>query len=129
MAGGGFGGGCADWCWVEVSTCPNLDGLNRSQPSQPGSGPRTAGPYNEVVKPAMTSQEGTPSGLVTLGLFKKIEMLSLAMTVVMKLELILKHFKTALKDFKVFTGLGLHHLTTSTGGWPGGLSETGNKAI
>ena len=65
----------------------------------------------------MTSQEGTPSGLVTLGLFKKIEMLSLAMTVVMKLELILKHFKTALKDFKVFTGLGLYHLTTSTGEW------------
>ena len=47
------------------------------------------------------------------------------MTVVMQLELILKYFK----DIKVFTGLGLHHLTTSTGGWPGGLSETGNKAI
>ena len=58
------------------------------------------------------------------------------MTVVMQLELILKYFKTAFKDFKVFTGLGLHHLTTSTGGWVGrggyvvgGLSETGNKAI
>ena len=46
--------------------------------------------------------------------------LSLAMTVVMQLELILKYFKTAFKDFKVFTGLRLHHLTTSTGGWPGG---------
>ena len=42
------------------------------------------------------------------------------MTVVMQLELILKYFKTAFKDFKVFTGLGLHHLTTSTGGWVGG---------
>ena len=56
------------------------------------------------------------------------------MTVVMQLELILKYFKTSSKDFKVFTtGLGLHHLTTPTGGWmggwPGGLSETGNKAI
>ena len=62
------------------------------------------------------------------------------MTVVMQLELILKYFKTAFKDFKVFTGLGLHHITTSTlrvagwvtgwvGGWPGALSETGNKAI
>ena len=30
------------------------------------------------------------------------------MTVVMKLELILKYFKTA--DFKVFTGLWLHYL-------------------
>ena len=38
------------------------------------------------------------------------------MTVVMQLELILKYFKTAFKDFKVFTGLGLYHLTTSTGG-------------
>ena len=47
------------------------------------------------------------------------------MAVVMQLELIQNSFK----DFKVFTGLGLHHLTTSTGGWPGGLSETGNKAI
>ena len=47
------------------------------------------------------------------------------MTVVMQLELILKYFKTAFKDFKVFTGFGLHHITTSTGG----LSETGNKAI
>ena len=44
------------------------------------------------------------------------------MTVDMQLELILKYFK-------VFTGLGLHHLTTSTGGWPGGVSETGYKAI
>ena len=59
------------------------------------------------------------------------------MTVFMQLELILKYFKTAFKDFKVFTGLGLHHLSTSMGGWmaglpggwPGGLSETGNKAI
>ena len=54
------------------------------------------------------------------------------MTVVMQLELILKYFKTAFKDFKVFTGLGLHHITTSmggqVGGWVGGLSETGNKA-
>ena len=55
----------------------------------------------------------------------------------MQLKLILKYFKTAFKNFKVFTGLRLHHLTTSTGGrvggwpggWPGGLSETGNKAI
>ena len=46
----------------------------------------------------------------------------------MQLKLILKYFKTAFKNFKVFTGLGLHHLTTSTGGrvggrvggWPGG---------
>ena len=37
------------------------------------------------------------------------------MTVVMQLELILKYFKTAFKDFKVITGLGLHHLTTFTG--------------
>ena len=47
--------------------------------------------------------------------------MSLAMAVVLQLE------------FKVFTGLGLHHITTSTGGrvagWVGGLSETGNKAI
>ena len=40
----------------------------------------------------------------------------MAVTVVMKLELILMFFKTAFKDFKVFTGLGMHHLTTSTGG-------------
>ena len=55
------------------------------------------------------------------------------MTVVMQLELILKYFKTAFKDFKVFTVLWLHHLNTFTGGrvagWVGGLSETGNKAI
>ena len=55
------------------------------------------------------------------------------MAFVMHLELIQKYFKTGFKDFKVFTGLGLHHLTTSSGGWvsgwPGGLSETGNKAI
>ena len=59
------------------------------------------------------------------------------MTIVMHLELILKYFKPAFKDFKVFTGLWLNHPTTSTGGrvaeWPGGrvggLSETGNKAI
>ena len=38
------------------------------------------------------------------------------MTDVMQLELILKYFKTSSKDFKVFTGLGLHHITTSTGG-------------
>ena len=31
-----------------------------------------------------------------------------------------KYFKTAFKDFKVFTGLWSHHLTTSTGGWVGG---------
>ena len=59
--------------------------------------------------------------------------MSKAMTVGMQVELILKYFKTDFKDFKVFTGLGLHHITTSTGGrvggWPGGLSETGNKAI
>ena len=59
--------------------------------------------------------------------------MSLAMTVVMQMEMILTYFKTAFKNFKVFTGLWLHHLTTSTGGWvggwPGGLSETGNKAI
>ena len=46
------------------------------------------------------------------------------MTVIMQLKLILKYFKTAFKNFKVFTGLRLHHLTTSTGGrvggWPGG---------
>ena len=42
------------------------------------------------------------------------------MRVVMQLELILKYCKTAFKDFKVFTGLGLHHLTTSTGGWVAG---------
>ena len=55
----------------------------------------------------------------------------------MQLKLILKYFKTAFKNFKVFTGLRLHHLTTSTGGRVagsvggrvGGLSETGNKAI
>ena len=48
------------------------------------------------------------------------------MTVVMQLELILKYIKTAFKDFIVFTWLGLHNLTTSTGGrvggWPDGLS-------
>ena len=48
--------------------------------------------------------------------------LSLAMTVVMQLKLILKYFKTAFKDLKIFTGLGLHHLTTSTSGWVGGRS-------
>ena len=51
------------------------------------------------------------------------------MTVGMQLELILKYIKTDFKEFKVFTGLGVHHLTTFTGGWVGGLSETGNKAI
>ena len=51
------------------------------------------------------------------------------MTVVMQLELILKYFKTAFKDFKVFTRLWMHHLTTSTDGWLGGVSETGSKAI
>ena len=49
------------------------------------------------------------------------------------LQLILKYLKTAFKDFNVFTGLGLYHLTTSmggwVGGWQGGVSETGNKAI
>ena len=54
--------------------------------------------------------------------------MSLAMTVVMQLELSPKYFKPVFKDFKVFTGLGLYHLTTSTGGQVGGLSETGNKA-
>ena len=39
------------------------------------------------------------------------------MTVVMQLGLILKYFITAFKDFKVFTGLWLHHLITSTDGW------------
>ena len=39
----------------------------------------------------------------------------------MQLKLILKYFKTAFKNFKVFTGLRLHHLTTSTGGWVGWL--------
>ena len=38
----------------------------------------------------------------------------------MQLKLILKYFKTAFKNFKVFTGLRLHHLTTSTGGWVAG---------
>ena len=38
----------------------------------------------------------------------------------MQLKLILKYFKTALKNCKVFTGLRLHHLTTSTGGWVAG---------
>ena len=52
------------------------------------------------------------------------------MTVVMQLELILKYFKTAIKLFKVFTGLGLYHqLLLRVGGWVGGVSETGNKAI
>ena len=54
------------------------------------------------------------------------------MPVVIQLELILKYFNS-FKDFKVFTGLGLHHLTTSTcgwvAGWVGGMSETGYKAI
>ena len=44
----------------------------------------------------------------------------MATTVVMQLELTLKYFKPAFKDIKVFKGLGLHHLTTSTGGWQGG---------
>ena len=52
------------------------------------------------------------------------------MTVVMQLELKLKYFKTAFEDFKVFTGLRLHHLTTFTGGWVACLKlETGDKAI
>ena len=55
--------------------------------------------------------------------------MSLAMTVVMQLELSHKYFKTTFKDFKVFTGLGLHYITTSTGGRVGGLSESENKAI
>ena len=38
------------------------------------------------------------------------------MTVVMQLELSLKYFKPVFKDFKVFTGLWFHNLTTSTGG-------------
>ena len=38
----------------------------------------------------------------------------------MQLRLILKYLKTAFKNFKVFTGLRLHHLTTSTGGRVGG---------
>ena len=42
------------------------------------------------------------------------------MTVVMQLELILKYFKKDYEDFKVFIGLGLNHLTSSTGGWVGG---------
>ena len=42
------------------------------------------------------------------------------MTVAMQLGLILEYFKTAFKDFKVFTGLGLHHVTISTIGWLGG---------
>ena len=46
----------------------------------------------------------------------------MAMTVVMQLELILKYFKTVFKNFKVFTGLELHHLTTSTGGYVGDWS-------
>ena len=44
-------------------------------------------------------------------------------------QLKLLSLATAFKDFKVFTGLWLHHLTTFTGGWVGDLSETGNKAI
>ena len=44
----------------------------------------------------------------------------LAMAVGMQLELILNYFKTAFKYFKVFTGLGLHHITTSTSGWLSG---------
>ena len=51
------------------------------------------------------------------------------MTVVMQLELSLKYFKPVFKDLKVFTGLWLHNITTSTGGRVGGLSETRNKAI
>ena len=46
--------------------------------------------------------------------------MNLAMIVVMQLELILKYFKTAFKDFRVFRRLGLHHITTSMGGWVGG---------
>ena len=42
------------------------------------------------------------------------------MTVVMQLELSLKYFKPVFKDFKVFTGLWLQNLTTSTGGQVGG---------
>ena len=38
----------------------------------------------------------------------------------MQLKLILKYFKTAFKDFKVFTVLWLHHLNTFTGGRVGG---------
>ena len=51
------------------------------------------------------------------------------MPVVMQLELSLKYFKPVFKDFKVFTGLWLHNLITSTDEWVGGLPETGNKAI
>ena len=43
------------------------------------------------------------------------------MSVVMQLDLILKYFKTAFYEFKVFSGLSLHHLTTSTVGWVGWL--------
>ena len=42
------------------------------------------------------------------------------MTVVMQLELSLKYFNPVFKDFKVFTGLWLHNLTTSTGDPVGG---------
>ena len=42
------------------------------------------------------------------------------MTVVMQLELGLKYFKLVFKDFKVFTGLWLHNLTTFAGGQVGG---------
>ena len=51
--------------------------------------------------------------------------MNLAMIVVMQLELILKYFKTAFKNFKLYTGLGLHHITTSTGGWVGGWVPAG----
>ena len=46
------------------------------------------------------------------------------MTAVMQLELILKYFKLAFKNFKVFTMLRLHHLSTSTGGWVGGRVDS-----
>ena len=42
------------------------------------------------------------------------------MTVVMQFSLSVKYFKPVFKDFKVFTGLWLHNLTTSTGGQVGG---------
>ena len=64
LAGGGFGGGWADWCWVEGSTGPTLEGLDRSQPSHCGSagnGTGLRGCKNQPWRPGL----GTPSWLVT----------------------------------------------------------------
>ena len=58
------------------------------------------------------------------------------MTVVMQLELILKYFKRAFKDFIIIHSAWVASsnyfygwVAGWMGGWPGGVSETGNKAI